>query len=121
MTPAEVLEREQAKARREALEAAMSQQIRALGLHEGCVREYRFDLSRRWRADFAWPLQKVALEVDGGTWSGGRHTRGDGFERDCEKQAALVLAGWRLFRATGAQVRSGAAVSWIEQAIGGAA
>jgi very-short-patch-repair endonuclease len=114
MTPAERLEREHAKARREVLELAMAQHIRAEKLHEGCVREYRFG-DRKFRFDFAWPVQMLALEVDGGTWSGGRHTRGEGFERDCEKQAVAVIAGWRVLRATAQQVRSGEAIGWVKQ------
>jgi hypothetical protein len=35
-------------------------------------REYRFDAKRRWRFDFCWPEQRLASEVEGGTWSGGR-------------------------------------------------
>lgn len=31
------------------------------------VREHRFHPTRRWRFDFAWPDEKVALEVEGGT------------------------------------------------------
>src|SRR5687768_16750315 len=29
--------------------------------------------ARRWRFDFAWPELKVAVECDGGTFTGGRH------------------------------------------------
>jgi len=38
----------------------------------------------------------LAVEVDGGTWTGGRHTRGAGFEADCEKLNAAVIAGFRV-------------------------
>jgi hypothetical protein len=63
-------------------------------------REHRFHESRRWRVDFAWPEQKVAVEIEGGVFSGGRHTRGAGFVADCDKYNALAAAGWRLFRFT---------------------
>lgn len=69
------------------------------------VREYRFHPTRRWRFDFAWPEQKVALEVDGGVWTGGRHTRGAGFIGDMEKLNAAGLAGWRFLRATPKDLR----------------
>lgn len=58
----------------------------------------------------------IAVEVEGGTWSGGRHTRGDGFEKDCEKYNTAALAGWRVLRFTGAQVQSGIAITVIEGA-----
>ncbi|CAJ0784694.1 hypothetical protein [Ralstonia chuxiongensis] len=81
------------------------------------VREYRFDPERRWRFDFAWPDQMLAVEIEGGTHSGSRHTRGAGFAADCEKYNAAVLAGWRLLRFTGAQVRGGAAINAVSRAL----
>lgn len=80
-------------------------------------REYRFDKTRRFRFDFAWPEHKVAAEIEGGTWTGGRHTRGKGFELDCEKYNLAVLAGWRVLRFTEHMVRSGEATATIKQAL----
>ena len=62
--------------------------------------EYRFAPTRRWRFDFAHPDTKIAVELDGGTWNGGRHVRGDGYARDCEKLNAASADGWRVFRLT---------------------
>lgn len=81
------------------------------------VREFRFHPTRRWRFDFAWPEQKVAAEVEGGTWTGGRHTRGSGFEKDCEKYNAATALGWRVFRFTAGMVNSGEALNTIEAAL----
>jgi hypothetical protein len=64
-------------------------------------REYKFaHPDRAWRFDFAWVDRGVALEVEGGAWSGGRHTRGKGFLADMEKYNAAALRGWLLFRCT---------------------
>jgi len=63
-------------------------------------REYRFDPGRRWRFDRAWVERKVAIELDGATWSGGRHTRGAGFRNDCEKANAAAALGWRVCHLT---------------------
>lgn len=60
------------------------------------VREYRF---KRWRFDFAWPQLKVAVEVDGGTFFGGDHVRGKGYQRDCLKNNAAQVEGWAVLRA----------------------
>jgi very-short-patch-repair endonuclease len=79
-------------------------------------REYRFHPSRRWRFDFAWPAQKLAVEIEGGTFSGGRHTRGSGFEADAEKYAEAVLAGWRVLRVSTAMVTDGRALRLVERA-----
>lgn len=62
--------------------------------------EYRFHATRRWRFDYAWPDARVALEVEGGAFSRGRHTRGAGFVADIEKYNAAVVDGWRLVRTT---------------------
>lgn len=63
-------------------------------------REYQFHPTREWRLDFAWPVHKVACEIEGGAFSGGRHTRGAGFTQDCEKYNAATLHGWGLLRFT---------------------
>lgn len=70
------------------------------------VREHRFHLIRKWRFDFAWPDQKVALECEGGVWTRGRHTRGKGFNSDCEKYNAAVLEGWKVLRYTPDQINN---------------
>jgi len=61
-------------------------------------REYRFHPSRRWRFDYAWPSRMIALEIEGGVWTGGRHTRGAGFLGDMEKYNAATLMGWKVLR-----------------------
>lgn len=108
------LAREQAKAKREALELAAFQQIRAVKLDASCVRQFKFHPVRKWAFDFAWPQRKVALEVDGGVHTGGRHTRGAGFTEDCVKANTALIMGWRVLRATGDQVKSGQALEWLE-------
>lgn len=62
--------------------------------------EVRFHDKRRFRIDRASRAVKVGIELDGGTWVGGRHTTGAGFSKDCEKFNLATLAGWRIFRLT---------------------
>ena len=80
-------------------------------------REFRFHPTRKWRFDFAWPEYKVACEVEGGTWIGGRHTRGLGFQKDCTKYNEAALMGWLVLRVTEAHISSGKATVWIRRAL----
>lgn len=75
--------------------------------------EYRFHPSRMWRVDFAWPSLRVAVEIEGAVWTGGRHTRGGGFLADMDKYNALSVMGWRLLRFDGGAVRSGRAAQEV--------
>jgi very-short-patch-repair endonuclease len=91
-------------------------QVEALGL-PAPTPEHRFHPSRRWRFDLAWPDRRLAVEVEGGVHTRGRHTRGAGFEKDCEKYAEALVLGWRVLRVTPAHIRSGQAVTWIQGAL----
>lgn len=64
------------------------------------VMEYRFNLERKWRFDYAIPEHMIAIEVEGGVWTGGRHTRGAGFIGDMEKYNSAASLGWTLVRRT---------------------
>ena len=85
--------------------------------HAGWQRELRFHPKRKWRFDLAHEALRLAVEVEGGVWRGGRHVRGSGFTQDCEKYAEALIAGWAVMRVTTDQVRSGQALSWIERAV----
>jgi len=69
-----------------------------IGFH--CVKEFRFDNKRRWRADYCIPEFMIIIEVEGGAYTRGRHTRPIGFINDMEKYNAATLAGYRVFRVT---------------------
>lgn len=56
--------------------------------------QFRFHPVRQWKMDFAWCAHMVYLEINGGQWTGGRHSGGSGAEGDAEKQNAAVLDGW---------------------------
>lgn len=85
------------------------------------VAEFVFAKPRKWRFDFAWPKvePKLALEVEGGVFIAGRHSRGAGMVKDMEKYNTAVLAGWRILRVTPKQIADGSALTLIEQAMKG--
>ena len=98
------------------LELTLAFQIKVSKLPEP-IREHRFNNARQWRFDFAWPLLKIAAECEGGTWSGGRHTRGSGFAKDAEKYNMAALDGWKVLRFTSVEIEDGRAVALIEKAL----
>lgn len=86
-----------------------------------CVKEYRFYKPRKWRFDYALPKYKIALEVEGGVWTQGRHTRPQGFLRDMDKYNTATLLGWRVFRTTPQALLSARTLMLLNNAIHGAA
>lgn len=77
-------------------------------------REYRFAPPRKWRFDFCWIARKLAIEIEGGVFSRGRHTRPGGFIKDIEKYNAAASLGWTVMRFTTSQAKSGFALNTIE-------
>ena len=70
------------------------------------LREFRFHPMRKWRFDLAWPEAKLAVEFDGGVFTGGGHNRGVLFTDNAAKQNAAVMLDWRLLRYTTLDLRT---------------
>lgn len=87
----------------------------AQGLPEP-VAEFRFCPARKWRADWHFP-PRILLEIEGGIWTGGRHTRGKGYSRDLEKYNEAALLGYTVLRVTPEQVNDGTAFALVKRAI----
>lgn len=77
------------------LEQTFATSIRLLNI-EPPEREYAFCPGRKWRFDFAWPKYKVAVEIQGGTFSNGRHTRGNSLHLEYDKSNNAAKLGWRI-------------------------
>lgn len=108
--------------RSSAIPEALSPGEEGLAGHLQCyrilaVREYQFDKARRWRFDFAIPSKMLGIEVEGGSWTNGRHNRGSGMAADCVKYNTAVLQGWRVLRFTTEQVLSGYAIDTVREAL----
>lgn len=63
-------------------------------------REYYFHPERKWRFDFAFPSSRVAVEMEGGIWTGGGHNRGTIYNANCDKYNAAALMNWTVLRYT---------------------
>lgn len=84
-------------------------------------RQYLYVPGRKFSADFAWPEQRVLVEVQGGVWvdkSG--HSGGTGIKRDNERLNFASINNWRMLRFTTADVTShiGDVIDTIEDALG---
>jgi very-short-patch-repair endonuclease len=66
------------------------------------VSEYKFHPTRKFRFDYAYPDQKIAIEIEGLTRPGqkSRHTENQGYKNDCTKYNEAAVLGWRVLRIT---------------------
>lgn len=78
--------------------------------------EYRFAPPRKWAFDFAFPRKLVALEIEGGVWVRGRHTRGSGYIADMEKYSNAAVLGWCVIRTTPADLFNDETLDLIRRA-----
>jgi len=80
--------------------ALVAATCRSLGI-PAPVAEHRFHPDRKFRFDYAWPEQRLALEIEGGIWrkGGGAHSHPQNIERDIEKYSEAAVLGWRIVRA----------------------
>jgi len=81
------------------------------------IAEFVFCPGRRFRGDFVWKNERVALEIDGGAWTQGRHTRGSGFVKDLEKRRAYAALGFLLVPCTPIELHKGTWVDPVREAM----
>lgn len=79
-----------------------------------CEKEWRFHPVRKWRFDYAFPDFKVALEVEGGVFTGGRHTRSLGFLKDIEKYNSAAVLGWTVVRTVPDELYTGKTITMLK-------
>jgi hypothetical protein len=78
--------------------------------------ELKFHPTRKWRFDYAWQDAKVFLEVEGGSWMGGRHTSPKGFARDMAKYNRASCLGWKRLSCTPQQLMTLPTITLIKVA-----
>jgi hypothetical protein len=61
--------------------------------------------SKRYRLDFAHPISRIGIEIQGGVYSRGRHVTGAGYERDCKKYNLAYTSGWTIFLLSAAMAK----------------
>ena len=97
-------------------EAKLARELKTLKIK--FEQEFYFHPDRKWRADFHLIDKKILVEIEGGIWSGGRHTRGKGYIGDMEKYNAATMMGFQVIRFSTDQVKSGHAIQQIEKMVG---
>ncbi|MFV5589210.1 DUF559 domain-containing protein [Acinetobacter variabilis] len=97
-------------------EAKLARELKTLKIK--FEQEFYFHPDRKWRADFHLIDKKILVEIEGGIWSGGRHTRGKGYIGDMEKYNAAIMMGFQVIRFSTDQVKSGHAIQQIEKMVG---
>lgn len=97
-------------------EAKLARELKTLKIK--FEQEFYFHPDRKWRADFHLIDKKILVEIEGGIWSGGRHTRGKGYLGDMEKYNAATMMGFQVIRFSTDQVKSGHAIQQLEKMVG---
>ena len=113
-------------ANRSAAETLLSVQLEQAGI--SFEAQYRFAPPRKWKADFAlwdFPANRrhnieadILIEVDGATWTMGRHNHPTSIAKEYERTAAAAINGYRMIRCTTEQVNDGTCLLWIKAALG---
>ena len=102
-------------------EILLMKHLKELGI--GFEREMFFALPRKWRFDFAigafeWSSRPYAIEIEGGAWTQGRHTRGKGFIEDIRKYNEAARLGWVVIRFTPSMIETGESKTFLAELFG---
>lgn len=104
------------KLKGEALAVAFLALCKQEGIPEP-IREFQFAQPRKWRFDYCWYPQSLALEVDGGLYVGGAHVRGARIEQTHEKENAAAARGWRVLHCSPAKLCTPATIEALRAAL----
>lgn len=94
------------------IERRFSQQLGDRPYLPAHVRDYFFIEGRDFELDFAWPALRFGVSVEGMA-----HRVKRQFNVDLEKHALGLIAGWRILRVGGQDIRDGRAIEWAETII----
>lgn len=73
------------------------------------VLEYQCIPDRKFRADLCWPAHRLCLEIEGGTWIGGRF--------NYAKATLHAVHGWRILYTTPADLLKGETLALVRDAL----
>lgn len=67
-------------------------------ISEGWMYEYKFNSARKFKFDYANLLLKIAIEMEGGIYTGTGHAKTGRYLSDMEKYNDAQLKGWIILR-----------------------
>ena len=79
--------------------------------------EFKFHPTRKWRFDYCQTESQTAIEVEGGIFANGRHTRGVGYQKDMEKYNAAIEQGFAVLRFTPQQMKKVSSYEFIKKVV----
>jgi hypothetical protein len=68
------------------------------GTCDGWIYEYKFDSERKFKFDYANLRLKVAIEIEGGIYTGTGHAKTGRYLKDMEKYNMAAIKGWIVLR-----------------------
>lgn len=68
------------------------------GTCEGWIYEYKFDSRRKFKFDYANLRLKIAIEIEGGIYTGTGHAKTGRYLKDMEKYNMASIKGWIILR-----------------------
>ena len=101
-------------------ETLLAAQIAQAGLPKPS-RQYPYAKPRRFRADFAWPLYALLVEVTGGVWNRRAHGSITGVLADIDRLNEATRHRWRMLRFTPDAVDDGSALALLREVLAQAA
>lgn len=94
--------------------------MRELGIE--FIKEFKFHSTREWRFDYLLLLPRlgdqIAVEIEGGIHTQGRHVRGVGYAKDLVKYREAAALGFRVYRFSTEEVLNGTAHAFLQEHCG---
>lgn len=103
------------RATRRKLEAVFEQHLTWSGMRALFEAQVKFHPTRQWRLDYFAAEYSLAVELHGGTFSQGKHVRGEGFQNDREKANAAAELNITVLEFTSDMLQNGTAIAQTQR------
>lgn len=73
-------------------------------ISDGWIYEYKYNTSRKFKFDYANLPMKIAIEMEGGIYTGTGHAKTGTYLKDMDKYNDAQLKGWIVLRYSWSQI-----------------